>query len=64
MSALWIVFAVTFPYLTAAYTAERLPAAWFADPGGWRLPKGEVAVLGSVFAGLGFVGLIDAAVNG
>jgi hypothetical protein len=63
MTALWIVFAVTFPYLTAAYITERLPVAWLADPGGWRLPKAQVAALGAVFAGLGFVGLIDVAVN-
>jgi len=66
MTALWILYAVTFPWLCAAVTMERLLAVRprsFDDPGGWKLPGGEVAVLAAAFGGLCFVAVVDVAVN-
>jgi hypothetical protein len=63
----WIVFAAGFPVLVSYYTFEKVlavrgPSA-FANPGGLKLPLGEVLLLASVLVSLWFVALIDAAVN-
>jgi hypothetical protein len=64
---LWIIFAAGFPWLVATWAFEQIlarrgPSA-FDNPGGWRLPLGEVVLLGSALTALALVALIDRMVN-
>lgn len=61
MEAVRVLIVCTFPWLVAWYVTEKAwehRRHWFKDPGGIRLPKIEVACLGSVLASLGFLALV------
>lgn len=57
-----VILTCTLPALAAWYAADKIEAHrahWFKDPGGLKLPKAEVALLGVVLASLWFLGFVS-----
>jgi hypothetical protein len=59
-----VALTLALPVLTAWYVADKVEALrphWFADPGGVKIPKVEVATLASVVGSLFLLALVGLA---
>lgn len=58
------LFTVAFPFLTVLAVRNWTDRHWgpeaFEDPGGWKLPRGDVAMIGSAVAALIVVAVVGA----
>lgn len=61
---IWLLFVIGFPALCSMWACDKVLATrgpeGFKDPGGWKLPLGEVAIFGGAAFGILFVLVIAA----